>query len=66
MYATIDELSDAPVSVTLEGERVRIRYGRGATFSLDVGEACDLVDAVATVLRNHNRAPRALAGIEPR
>lgn len=50
MYATIDELSDEPVSVTLEGERVRIRYGRGAAFSLDISEAVDLVDAVAVVL----------------
>ncbi|MCZ4276253.1 hypothetical protein [Rhodococcoides yunnanense] len=50
MYATIDELTGEPVAVTLEGDRVRIRYGRGATFSLDIGEALALVDAVGTVL----------------
>ncbi|MCZ4077284.1 hypothetical protein O1W68_04955 [Rhodococcus sp. H36-A4] len=43
-------MTDEPVTVTAEGDRVRIRYGRGATLSLEIGEAVDLVDAVATVL----------------
>ncbi|QII05909.1 hypothetical protein BH93_11470 [Rhodococcoides fascians A25f] len=48
---TIDELTNAPVVVTrdVEGKRLRIVYG-SSSISLDLTEAVDLVDALATVL----------------
>ncbi|MDJ0394253.1 hypothetical protein QMK17_13045 [Rhodococcus sp. G-MC3] len=42
MFATIDEMSDDPVTVTTDGNRIRVRYGRGVALSLDHGEAVAL------------------------
>ncbi|WP_206499118.1 hypothetical protein [Rhodococcus sp. KRD175] len=60
-------MTDAPVTAEIvPGNRVRIAYGRSVMFSLDVGEAVDLVDAVASALAAlegipEKTAPRAVA-----
>lgn len=50
VFATIDELSDEPVSVTVDGLRIRIRYGSGIALSMDRGEAVDLVAALTEAM----------------
>ncbi|MGB7239791.1 MAG: hypothetical protein WBD41_27895 [Rhodococcus sp. (in: high G+C Gram-positive bacteria)] len=50
VFATLDELSDDPVSVTVDGLRIRIRYGNGIALSMDRGEAVDLVAALTEAM----------------
>ena len=51
MFAQLDEMTDEPVCVGLTGSgRVRIAYSSSIVITLDLGEAVDLVTAVAEAL----------------
>ena len=51
MFAQLDEMTDEPVCVGLTASgRVRIAYSSSIVITLDLGEAVDLVTAVAEAL----------------
>lgn len=51
MFAQLDEMTNEPVCVGLTGSgRVRIAYSSNVVITLDIGEAVDLVTAVAEAL----------------
>ncbi|OZD81816.1 hypothetical protein CH260_10385 [Rhodococcus sp. 05-2256-B2] len=51
MFVQLDEMTDEPVCVGLTGSgRVRIAYSSNVVITLDIGEAVDLVTAVAETL----------------
>lgn len=60
MFAQVDEMTDTPVVAELTTlGRCRLSYGRSVVFTLDLGEAVDLVTAVAEVLAEADRQSQA-------
>lgn len=52
MWTQLDYMTDQPVTADVldDGKRIRIAYGSSTITTLDIGEAVDLVTAVAEAL----------------
>lgn len=60
MFAQIDEMTGEPVRAELTNVgRVRIAYSASVVFTLDIGEAVDLVAAVVDVLAEADHQSQA-------